>query len=169
MHEPCGSANARFVLTLAEILPERCVSTSLDATSKSEVLRQLATLYTHSDLTVDPETISEVLEERERLASTGVGSGVAIPHGRLTDIPGVRLVLGTHRAGVDFDAVDGRPVHIFVGVLAPDGQASQHLKVLARVSRLLRDPQLRERLLQASSPSEAYRCLIEMDERLSMG
>jgi nitrogen PTS system EIIA component len=155
------------VLTLAEILPERCVSTSLDAPSKAEVLRQLAALYAHSDLAIDPASISEVLEERERLASTGVGSGVAIPHGRLGDIPGVRLVLGTHHAGVDFDAVDGRPVHILVGVLAPDGQASQHLKVLARVSRLLRDPQLREQLMSAESPSDAYRALIETDERLS--
>jgi nitrogen PTS system EIIA component len=155
------------VLTLAEILPERCVSTALDASSKGDVLKQLASLYAHSDLAIDPGSISEVLEERERLASTGVGSGVAIPHGRLADIPGVRLVLGTHRAGVDFDAVDGRPVHILVGVLAPDGQASQHLKVLARVSRLLRDANLRERLLAAESASDAHRCLIEMDERLS--
>ena len=77
------------------------------------------------------------------------------------------LVLGMHRTGVDFDAVDGRPVHILVGVLAPDGQASAHLKVLARISRLLRDPRLRERLLAAADPSEAHRCLIEMDERLS--
>lgn len=155
------------MLTLAEILPVRCVSTSLDATSKGEVLKQLAALYAQSDLGTDPKTIAEVLEERERLASTGVGSGVAIPHGRLAELPGVRLVLGMHRAGVDFDAVDGRPVHILVGVLAPDGQASAHLKVLARISRLLRDPRLRERLLAAADPSEAHRCLIEMDERLS--
>ena len=155
------------MLTLAAILPEQCVSTSLDATSKRGALEQLAALFGGSNLDIAASDIAAVLEERERLASTGVGSGVAIPHGRLADLPGVRLVLGTHRAGVDFDAVDGRPVHIFVGVLAPDGQASVHLKVLALVSRLLRDAQLRERLLAAETASEAHRCLIEMDERLS--
>lgn len=155
------------MLSLSEILSEGCVSVSLGASTKAGVLSELAALYARSDLAVAPEVIADVLEERERLASTGVGSGVAIPHGRLSDIPGVRLVLGMHRDGVDFDAVDGRPVHIFVGVLAPDGQASQHLKVLARVSRLLRDSAFRERLLAAGSAEEAHRCLLEMDERHS--
>lgn len=156
------------MLTIAEILPLTCVSTRLDAATKSGALEQLAELYQGSDIAIEEAKIVEVLAERERLASTGVGSGVAIPHGRVADLPGVRCVLGVHKAGVDFEAIDGEPVHLFIGVLAPDGQASQHLKVLARISRLFRSPALREALMKAESDEEAHRLLVKADEQVSI-
>lgn len=155
------------MLTIAEILPLTCVSTRLDASTKSGVLAQLAELYRGSDVGLEPSKIVEVLAERERLASTGVGSGVAIPHGRVPGLRGVRCVFGVHREGVDFEAIDGEPVHLFIGVLAPDGQASQHLKALARISRLFRNAELREALIAAKDEAEAHRLLVQADEGAS--
>ncbi len=148
---------------LADMLQADCVSLAMDARTKETALRQVAELFGRGDVRVDAETIVRVFSDREALASTGVGSGVAIPHGRLSNLPGIRLALGLHPAGVDFDAVDGRPVHIFVGVLAPNGEASKHLKVLARISRLLRDANVRRRLLDASTKEAARQILVGDD------
>jgi PTS system nitrogen regulatory IIA component len=151
---------------LADMLHVDRVSLAMDARTKDAALRQLAGLFKRGDLEVDEALAFRVFAEREALASTGVGSGVAIPHGRLSDLPGVRLALGLHPAGVDFDAVDGRPVHIFVAVLAPNGEANKHLKVLARLSRLLRDASIRERLLGAATSEAARELLVGEDTRL---
>jgi PTS system nitrogen regulatory IIA component len=151
---------------LADMLQAECVSIAMDARTKEMALRQLANLFAKGDVDADEETIFRVFSEREALASTGVGSGVAIPHGRLSNVPGVRLVLGLHPTGVDFDAVDGRPVHIFVGVLAPNGEASKHLKVLARVSRLLREASVRRRLLDAATREAARHVIVGDDDGL---
>lgn len=145
---------------LADMLQADCVSISMDARTKEVALRQVVSLFARGDAGVDEETIYRVFSAREALASTGVGSGVAIPHGRLAVVPGVRLVLGLHPTGVDFDAVDGRPVHIFVGVLAPNGEASKHLTVLAKISRLLREPSVRRDLLAAETPEAARAVLV---------
>ncbi len=146
------------------MLQAECVTLAMDARTKETALRQLADLFGRGDVTIDQDAVFRVFSEREALASTGVGSGVAIPHGRVANLPGVRLVLGLHPAGVDFDAVDGRPVHIFVGVLAPNGEASKHLKVLARISRLLREPNVRRRLLDAATKEAARQVLVGEDE-----
>ncbi len=151
---------------LAEMLHVDCVSLAMDARTKEAALRELASLFGHGDLAVDEEMVFRVFSDREALASTGVGSGVAIPHGRLADLPGVRISLGLHPGGVEFDAVDGRPVHIFVAVLAPNGEASKHLKVLARISRLLREASIRERLLLASTKEAAREVLVGEDARI---
>jgi PTS system nitrogen regulatory IIA component len=136
---------------LDQILQIDRVTTSLAATDKEGALRALAEMFPGLDVA----TVHHVLAEREALASTGVGSGVAIPHGRLSGIPAIQAALGICPDGVPFDAIDGRPVHIFVAILAPEQQSSQHLKVLARVSRVLRDPGTRERLIAAGSPEQA--------------
>lgn len=131
-------------MRLAELLDSGRISTSLQGSDKNEVLRELADLFSHDGL--DTEHVYRVLSEREGLASTGVGSGVAIPHGRLRGLEDMRAAMGIHRGGVAFDAVDGQPVHIFVAVLAPDRRPSEHLKALARISRLLRHDTVRQQL-----------------------
>lgn len=118
---------------------------------------------THSSLGV--ESIYRVFAEREALASTGVGSGVAIPHGRLAGLDRMEAALAIHTRGVPFDAVDGRPAHIFVAVLAPERRPSEHLKALARISRLLRDEQVRQRLLDVTAAPEAVSLIEAEDDR----
>lgn len=140
-------------MLLAELLGAERVSLSLEAADKPSALRSLSRLF--RDAGVDEERVFRSLMARESLASTGVGSGVAIPHGRVAGIDDIRAALGIHVAGVPFDAVDGERVHVFVAILAPEDKPSQHLKALAEVSRLLRRRDVRERLLAAKSVEEA--------------
>ena len=101
-----------------------------------------------------------MLLERERLASTGIGSGVAIPHGRYDGVDELRAAVAVCPAGVDFDAVDCLPVRILVGIVGPRSMPQKHLAALAGVSRVLRDDQKRDALLKAADDAEAYHTLV---------
>jgi PTS system nitrogen regulatory IIA component len=138
-------------MRLADLLHVERVSPSLEAGDKGGVLRELAALFHAAQADLDVASVHDVLARREALASTGVGSGVAIPHGRVAGLEQMQAAMGIHHQGVAFDAVDGRPAHIFVAVLAPERRPSDHLKALARISRLLRDEDVRRELLEASS------------------
>lgn len=150
-------------MRLADLLQVDRINTSLQASDKDGVLRALAKLFgANEDL--DVEEVFRVFADREALASTGVGGGVAIPHGRLAGVPKLQAALGVHKSGVAFDAVDGRPAHIFVAVLAPERQPSEHLKALARISRLLRDEEVRQALLEVDGPQAAYDLVVGRDQ-----
>jgi len=105
--------------------------------------------------------VHRVLVEREELQSTGLGESVAIPHGALEGLENQVAAIILSRPPVDFDAIDGRPVHIVVAVLSPKRAAGEHLKTLARISRLLRTESFRARLLQCASGEDALRCLAD--------
>jgi len=105
-----------------------------------------------------------VLIERERLGSTGIGGGVGIPHGKLDDLQSIVLGFGRSRGGVDFESLDGKSTHIFFLLLAPQNSAGLHLKLLARISRLLKKGLFKERLLQALDRDEIYHAIKEEDE-----
>jgi PTS system nitrogen regulatory IIA component len=132
------------------------VTASLTATSKDGVLSELAQLLVRGAPELDAEAIRRVLVERERLASTGVGSGVAIPHGRLHTPGPMRAALAVHKNGVYFDAIDGQLVHVFIAIVGPDADPSAHLRLLARASRILRDATLRQSLIDAGSDAALY-------------
>ena len=146
-----------------DILSEARVTTQLTAATKEEALSALATLFTQDDSSLDAPAVYEVLSERERLASTGIGSGVAIPHGRIAHLERLRAAVAISPSGIPFDAIDGAPVRIVVGVLAPQHHTGDHLRVLARVSRLLRSPELREGLLVARTAREAFEVIARAD------
>lgn len=152
-------------MRLADILTLDRVTVRLDAGDKPSALRALAHLFVESASGVSAETdaIVRVLEEREALASTGVGSGVAIPHGRLAGVEELVAAVGIAKRGVDFDAIDGRPAHILVAVLAPEAQTGAHLKALARFSRLLRHDRVRARLIDAPDEEAAFAIILEED------
>lgn len=149
-------------MRLADILGIERVTTSLVASDKAEVLRQLAAMFRDQDR----EQVLRVFQDREALASTGVGSGVAIPHGRLGTVQRLAAALAVSPRGVDFDSVDGQPVHIFVAVLAPERHTGEHLKALARISRLLRDEKVRRRILEAADPAQALQVVLDEESRL---
>ena len=152
-------------MRLIDILSEELVTTRLCASSKDEALRALAQLFAEHDPVLDADAVHTVLVERERLASTGVGSGVAIPHGRLSTIDGLRAAVVISAEGIPFDSIDGAPVRIIIGVLAPQHHTGDHLRVLARVSRLLRNAEVREGLLQASDGHAAYEVIARADRQ----
>lgn len=152
-------------MRLSDILAVERVSVGLHATDKRAALAALAQLFVDDDARLDAGAITRVFEEREALASTGVGSGVAIPHGRLPGVERLVAAVGVVPRGVDFDAVDGRPAHILVAVLGPEKHTGDHLKALARFSRLLRDEGVRARILAAESAAEAYEIILGEDGR----
>jgi nitrogen PTS system EIIA component len=150
-------------MRLSDLLTVERVSVSLSADSKDGALDALAVLLAHGAPNVTAEQIARVLKDRERLASTGVGDEVAIPHGRL---PGLQRVVGAVAicaGGLPFDAIDGRPVKIFVAILAPDRAPGEQLRALARVSKLLRDRSMRDRMLTAANSAELL-ALFQDDE-----
>lgn len=150
-------------MRLTEILSHERVTTQLAATSKDEALLALAELFTRDDPALEPGAVYQVLREREQLASTGIGSGVAIPHGRIAALDRMRAALALSPDGIPFEAIDGAPVRIVIGVLAPQHHTGDHLRVLARVSRLLRNREVRESLLVARDPSAAFDVVARAD------
>ena len=152
-------------MRLSRILAPERVDLILRASDKQGVLRDLAALLALGGCGCDEQTIFQVLFEREVLASTGVGDGVAIPHGRHDRISQVRAAVGICRPGVPFDSIDGSPVRILVAVVAAEDKAPLLLKSLAHVSRVLRDADLRARLLNAGSCSMAFALLTRQEQR----
>lgn len=150
-------------MLLTDILNEQRVTTRLVASTKDDALLALAQLFSGDDPNLQASAVHEVLRERERLASTGVGSGVAIPHGRISSLEQLRAAVAISPGGIPFDAIDGAPVRIIVGVLAPQHHTGDHLRVLARVSRLLRSAQVREHLLDARDAHAAFDVIARAD------
>jgi PTS system nitrogen regulatory IIA component len=152
-------------MKITEILTAQQVVPELTGSTKSQVLRELAQPIAAKYRELDLGAITAVLAERERLGSTAIGDGIAIPHGKL---PGVKQILGTfgrHRQGVDFESLDGKPTHLFFALVAPEDSTSLHLKALARVSRLFKDTAFRERLMVAKDTDEIFRLMVEEDSR----
>ena len=139
---------------LAELLHPERVRVGLSFADKEAALRAVAALLTLPEGKTNEEVVYDVLLDRERLASTGVGSGVAIPHGRYDGFAELR-------AAVDFEAVDGLPVKIIVGIVGPRSMPQKHLAALAGVSRVLREGAKRTALLEAVDNAQAYGVLID--------
>jgi PTS system nitrogen regulatory IIA component len=151
---------------LTDILKESSVISDIKGTTKEKILTELAGQLKAAGLVKDVDSVVRIIMEREALGSTGIGDGVAIPHGKMKGPGGVLVAFGRSRQGVDFDAVDGQPVHIFFLVLAPEDSASLHLKVLSRISKILRDPSFRKKLLKLPDAHSLYESIVEEDEKL---
>ncbi len=130
-------------------LSKECVILDLAATTKEAVLRELAEAMRHQCPGIGIDEICRVLTEREQVGSTGVGNGVAIPHGKVEGLDRIMLCFGRSRQGIAFDVFDNQPVHLFVVILSSVGLADEYLKTLARVSRLLKQAEKRQLLRQA--------------------
>jgi len=140
---------------------KNCIICDLKAENKEEVLRKLAVKAVEIRPELDLDKVVDVLIERERLGTTGIGNGIAIPHGKLIDLDKIIIVFGRSQQGVPFEAADNRPVHIIFLILAPEGAATTYLKILAQVSRLVKSPEIRQRLLEADSPDKIVQIINE--------
>ncbi|MDZ7630413.1 MAG: PTS sugar transporter subunit IIA [Gemmatimonadaceae bacterium] len=137
---------------LSDLLTLERVKVPLVSRSKDEVLRELVRLALPSAGSAALETIVTAVLEREALLSTGIGSGIAIPHGRTSLVETVTLAAGRAQHPIDFDALDGKPVSLFFLLLGPDSAAGAHVRALGRISRILRHEDVRGDLNQAPSP-----------------
>jgi PTS system nitrogen regulatory IIA component len=152
-------------MRIEDVLKESCIIAELKGRDKRSVIYELARVLKDAGLIEEIDKVAEVLLERERLGSTGIGDGVAIPHGKMKGLKTILCAFGRSKEGVEFDAVDGKPVHLFFLLIAPEDAASLHLKMLSRVSRLFRDPSFRKRLLAKADLHEIYSEFIEEDRK----
>lgn len=147
-------------MEIADLITPDAVVAHLKTASKKQALQELAVKA--AALTKLPERrIFETLSEREKLGSTGMGQGVAIPHGRFAGIERMTGLFARTDTAIDFDAMDDQPVDLFFVLLAPEGAGADHLKALARVSRLLRNQAICEKLRAATQPAALYALLTE--------
>ncbi|MEX0693275.1 MAG: PTS IIA-like nitrogen regulatory protein PtsN [Rhodospirillales bacterium] len=150
-------------MELTDLLDGECIIANLRATSKKQALQELARRA--ADVTgLEERKIFSVLMDRERLGTTGVGSGIAIPHGKLGELERLHGIFARLEKPVDFQSIDDRPVDLFFVLLAPEGAGADHLKALARVSRLLRDHETCDKLRGTGDVDALYAILTESQE-----
>ncbi len=150
-------------MRITEFLKLEAIVSHLTARTKADVLSELAASVSKVTPSVPVTRIHEVLSEREKIGSTGMEKGVAIPHGRLAEIVDLVACFGVSKQGIDFDARDSRPSHFFFALVAPENSAGVHLKALSKVSRLFRSDALRESILAANTPEEIYALIAQED------
>jgi PTS system nitrogen regulatory IIA component len=155
-------------LKVVDFLSPDAIIPALAGASKAAVLSEMAAFVAARQTpsgSIDAQVLLRVLEEREHLASTAIGDGIAIPHGKLDTIDQLVGVLGRSASGLAFDSIDGKPTHIVFMLVAPSNSAGIHLKALARLSRLFRDPGFRQRLIEAEDGVTMYRTIAEEDAK----
>jgi PTS system nitrogen regulatory IIA component len=145
-------------MNISDLLAPDAVIAALKAQSKKQLMQELAA-RTHSLKGLPERRVFETLVERERLGTTGVGSGIAIPHGRMAEVKTITGLFARLDVPIDYEAVDSQPVDLVFMLLAPENAGADHLKALARVSRLLRDKQVCEKLRAAATPEALYAIL----------
>lgn len=151
-------------MKLVEILTADMVLPELGSDSKDDAIREMCT-FIAKQRGLKADEIVRTLLERERLGSTGIGEGVAIPHGKLAGLDKLVALFAKSAHGIDFTAIDNQPSHLFFVLLAPHNSAGLHLKALARISRLLKSQDFRERLLHADSSDLIYSIISDEDAR----
>jgi PTS system nitrogen regulatory IIA component len=152
-------------MRITDILREELVVGDLKATDKSGVLRELCAAVAARRADLAESRLYEVLVEREKLGSTGIGEGIAIPHGKLAGLPGLVAVFGRSVPGVDFAAIDGKPTQLFFALFAPENSAGIHLKALARISRIFKNGELRKQLLGAVDAAAIWKQIADEDAK----
>ena len=152
-------------MKIVDLIKREMVVPELRATDKRGILEELAAYMAGRHPRIDRAMLSKVLIEREQLASTAIGEGVAIPHGKLSAVGEIVACLGRAVKGVEFDSMDGQPTFLFFVLVAPESSTGAHLKALARISRVFKDPEFRRRLLAAPDGDSMYTVVAEEDAK----
>lgn len=154
-------------MSIMEFLTEQAVSCDLASQTKEDVIRELVGLLVKASAIKerDVSKLVQILMAREALGSTGIGQGVAIPHGKSDCVTKLVSAFAVSRAGVKFDSLDGEPVHLLFLLVAPEDSAGPHLKALARISRLLKDKHFRDTLRLAKDERQLVKILRDEDAR----
>jgi nitrogen PTS system EIIA component len=146
-------------LTVETVLPV------LNSEKKSAILEEIATLLVGHHKNLRLKDVLAVLQERERISTTAIGEGVAIPHGKLPGLERIYGVFARSPKGVDFASLDGAPTQLFFALIAPENAAADHLKALARISRLLKDETFRQRLMAGQTAQELFNLIGQEDDK----
>ena len=154
-------------MMIVDILSEDLIIPNLQARTRDEVLAELVDRIVQNHREVDGKLALTFLIERERIGSTGIGNGIAIPHAKLPQLSRAIACFARSTEGVEFGSLDGRPAHLFLTLLAPERGAGLHLKALARASRLFKDADFRVRLLESEDTQALWSVIYEKDTQLS--
>ncbi|MDP6978175.1 MAG: PTS sugar transporter subunit IIA [Myxococcota bacterium] len=152
-------------MKIMDILVKDAVILDLVATEKSAILQEMSSSLAAAEPSVPADRLLEVLTEREGLQSTGIGEGVAIPHGKMAGLDRLMASFARSPAGVDFDSIDGQPTQLYFLLVVPEQSGGQHLKALARISRFFRDSSFRDKLMDATTRDDIFRAIEEEDAK----
>lgn len=153
-------------MKISEVLDRSSVIESLKSANKPEVIKELSQSLSKEHPGINNEKLIEALSEREKLCSTALDSGVAIPHAKLEGISDILVVFGRSEKGIDFDSLDRKPSHLFILLVSPENSAGTHIELLARISMVFKDSDFRARLMKAQSSEQIYESIISEDEKL---
>lgn len=151
---------------LSDVLQEENVLADLSAKDKRGIIEEMADALARSHKSIDRTALVQVLLEREKLGSTGIGEGVAIPHGKLAGLERPVIAFGRSRKGVNFEAIDEQPADLFFLLVAPENASGVHLQLLAKIARLLGSSSVRKKLREGKSRRELYKAITESDQEL---
>jgi PTS system nitrogen regulatory IIA component len=151
------------MMRIGDFLHPLDINPDLSARTKHEVLQELIRTLHERHPGIDREKLHHLLMEREQLGSTGVGGGIAIPHAKISQLGQSIVVFGRSTTGIAFNALDGKPVYLFFLLVADADSLDSYLKILARISRLLKDRELRNRLMKAADSEAMYKIIVEQD------
>lgn len=155
------------MMKFSELINKNYIIPDFEGSTKKQILEELVEALAANKGEIDKAELLNALLEREKLGSTGIGDGVAIPHGKLNGLDNIILLFGKSGQGVDFDAIDGKPVCLVFLLVAPADSAGLHLKALARLSRMLREKEFKNSLLMSSDAETLLKIIIDKDENLS--
>jgi PTS system nitrogen regulatory IIA component len=150
-------------MKILDVLKEEAVLVDLKAKDKKGILKEMVAPVAEI-ASIDHADLVGVLLDREQLGSTGIGGGIGIPHGKIKNLESLVLGFGLSHQGVDFESMDGRPTHIFFLLITPEESTGLHLKLLARISRLLKQDPFKEKLLRATKKEDVIAAIKEEDE-----
>ena len=150
-------------MRILDVLQKDAILADLKSVDKKGVIEELVVPAAQIS-GISPEELVKVLLERERLGSTGIGGGIGIPHGKIKGIESIVLAFGLSRQGLDFESIDNRPTRIFFLLITPENSTGLHLKVLARISSILKNESFKEKLLNAADRDEIYAVIKDVDE-----
>ncbi|MBI5683180.1 MAG: PTS sugar transporter subunit IIA [Deltaproteobacteria bacterium] len=153
-------------MRIIDVLNKEYIIPNLKSNDKRGLLEEMASDIASKVNGIDTETLINVLVEREKLGSTGIGYGVAIPHCKIKGMNHIIVSFGRSIKGVDFQSLDGKASHLFFLIIAPEDSTASHLKILARISRLLHDASFRKKLMDASTPDDIYKIILEEDKKV---
>jgi len=153
------------IVNLRDFFEENLFIPELEAQTKDEALSEMVACLVETGRIRDGEILLEMLNQREKLGSTGIGRGIAVPHGRTLAIGRLTILLARSTAGIDFEAMDGKPVHlIFLTVAPPQDRSNLYLPVLGKIVELIKSSRVRKRLMAAETFAEISSLILEVDE-----
>jgi PTS system nitrogen regulatory IIA component len=152
-------------MKITDILVREASILDLKSKTKDELLVEMAEALAKAETALEPASLVRILREREALQSTGIGEGVAIPHGKVQGLDRLVATFARSKDGIDFDSIDGQPTQLLFLLIVPEQSGGQHLKALARISRFFRDASFREKLLAAADLDQIFRAIEEEDAK----